>query len=182
VARAVPAAYWAAARTILQGLGIRPTAVNLKLLVSYFIRERGWTNALATNNPTDSTAAVPGSYLLPGNGAGVRVYPTLAIGLQADVATLRLGYYAPLRAALRDSSPAQWFGATTAWSYALCGHPGCSDPTTPAYLAEMRAIYDQLPTPPGAFLKPGGGAGPVPDPLLLSLLAVAGIALLLEVI
>lgn len=184
MAHAVPAAYWGAARTILDGLGIRPTTVNLKLLVAYFIRERGWTTALNTHNPIDSTAVVAGSYILPGNSAAVRIYPTLAIGLQADTATLKLSDYAPLRAALRASSPAQWFAAEGAWSDALCGHPGCTDPTTPQYLAGMRAIYDQLPTPPAAFLKPspGGSGALIPNPVLLAAVVVAGVIATMEVV
>ena len=182
MARAVPPAYWAAARTILQGLGIRPTTINLKLLVSYFIRERGWTGALDTHNPTDSTLPVAGSYLLSGNTAQVRVYPTLAIGLQADTETLKAAYYTPLVDALRTSNATAWFAATTPFSYALCGHIGCTDPTTAQYLAGMHGIYDQLPTPPAAYLK-GGSASPlVPNPVLLAALAVAGIVVLAEVI
>lgn len=185
MAHAVPPAYWGAARTILQGLGIRPTGTNLKLLVAWFVRERGWAGALATHNPIDSVLPVAGSYLLPGNTASVRIYPTLAIGLQADTDTLKASYYAPLRAALRASSPAEWFSADRAWSDALCGNPaGCGNPTTPQYLAGMRTIYDQLPQPPGAYLKPGpaGSGALIPNPVLLAALAVAGALVVMEVV
>lgn len=179
MAHAVPPVYWQAAQTILHGLGIRPTTVNLKLLVSWFVRERGWTNL--THNPLDSVLRAPGSTPLPGNPAGVQVYPTLTEGLRADTETLQAAYYAPLRAALRTSDTTAWFSATTPFSYALCGAPYCAG--TPAYLAGMRSLYDQLPTPPAAYLKaPGSPNAPIPNPVLLAALAVVGLIVVVEAI
>ena len=50
----------------------------------------------SANNPLDSTLPETGSTPLPANSAGVQMYPSLGVGLQADVGTVLSPVYAPL--------------------------------------------------------------------------------------
>ena len=74
------------------------------------------------NNPLDSTLAEPGSVGLPGNPDGVQMYPSLSVGLAADVATITGGTaYSGVIAAL-DAGDVDAAGA------ALQVSPWCTTP------------------------------------------------------
>jgi hypothetical protein len=102
------------------------------------------------NNPLDSSLPEPGSVPLTGNLEGVRVYPTLDVGLAAGLATLTnaspaLGYQAVVDS-LRQ-------GDLTAAAAHLQQSFWCVDPTGPSghecpgYGAKILAIVDSFANP-----------------------------------
>jgi hypothetical protein len=135
------------------------------------------------NNPLNSTLPEPGSVPLPGNPDGVRTYPTLDVGLAADLATitsadpalgylaiidaLRLGDVTSAAAALQHSS---WCFDPTGPSGHECPGYGAgilglvasyADPAVFEQAAQVRAGTTPLSTRPGP-------AGPLPGPRDLS--------------
>lgn len=91
------------------------------------------------------------------NGAGVKHYPTLAAGVGATVATLELGYYTGIVAALRQ-------GTTLAAIYrAINASPwcrGCQGGRYPVALAQAVAAGPGPAPPPPAAIP----TGPVTNP------------------
>jgi hypothetical protein len=88
------------ARRLLAALGLPTSWPNVIALVAWQAAE----NTRAANNPLATTKPWPGATLF--NAAGVRNYPSVADGIAATAATLRLGYYAAIRACLARSAPA----------------------------------------------------------------------------
>jgi hypothetical protein len=79
----------------------------------------------SANNPLNSTHDAPGAVVLPGNRAGVKMYPSLDVGLRADVDTIQGGgRYEAVIAALR-------LGDDQAAAAALQASPWCDDPAGP---------------------------------------------------
>ena len=95
------------------------------------------------NNPLDSTLAEPGSVGLPGNPDGVQMYPSLSVGLAADVATITGGpAYAEVIAALD-------VGDVDAAGAALQSSPWCTAPDggqCPGYGASVVSLVVEYST------------------------------------
>lgn len=105
----------ARAQAILRGLGIRPGAAAVKILVAWQAVEgvdAYANNPLATSNPSGAD----GHY-----NAVVRTYPTEAAGIRATVETLR--GYPGIVAALRAGSPLR-FLAQASELQTWCGCDG----------------------------------------------------------
>jgi hypothetical protein len=83
---------------ILRGIGAPVTAANLRRLRAWARAEGG----SASFNPFNTTMGESGATNY--NKVGVKNYPTQPVGTQATVATLRLGYYKQVVAALRDTN------------------------------------------------------------------------------
>lgn len=80
---------------LLQAMGITPTAARLRFLQAWAACEGG----TAAFNPMNTTMPVNGSTNF--NSVGVKQYPDELAGLAATLLTLRLHFYADIRAALR---------------------------------------------------------------------------------
>lgn len=97
------------ANTTLRGLGITPNATNVTAL-------RLWHDAEGNNAPNEgynwlnTTVPMKGSHTLPGNTAGVQVYPTYATGVAATVKSLRGSYYTGVLRALSTRAATQTVG------------------------------------------------------------------------
>ena len=92
--------------SLLTALGDPHTQAN-ENSVAHWIRHEtaGWPPAdggTVVNNPMNTSQPEPGSTVL--NSAGVRIYPDLAEGLQATVATLENGRYADILSQLRSGA------------------------------------------------------------------------------
>ncbi len=109
------------------------------------------------NNPLNSSLPEPGSVVMSGNADGVRMYPSLAVGLEASVATIAdsdpaLGYQA-IVSALRN-------GDTPGAASALQASRWCFDPTgplgheCPGYSAAILGIVDSY-RDPAVFARAG---------------------------
>jgi hypothetical protein len=168
--------YWQAADAVLAALGDAPSAVALKFLVAWEWAEWGGTDGLArTNNPMATTLPEPGA--TDWNSAGVKVYPSLAVGAQATAATLLRSpdWYGAIVQGLRTGDPSVLFGPGGTYGLAVwAGGPG--NPNY-GYASRVQATYAQLPEPPSWALA-GGGTG---SSLLQRVAAPLGIGLLLLV-
>jgi cell wall-associated NlpC family hydrolase len=102
------------------------------------------------NNPLNSTLPEPGSVTLPGNPDGVRMYPTLDIGLGAELATIEsarpeFGYQAVVDALRR--------GEVASAAASLQHSAWCFDPTGPSghecpgYGASILRLVDSYANP-----------------------------------
>jgi hypothetical protein len=89
------------ANAVLAALGIGANAGNLAALVAWEMAEGGWHH----DNPLNTTLPEPGATDLAGNPAHVKVYPSMAVGLQATVSVLAEPAYAGVVAALSGSDP-----------------------------------------------------------------------------
>jgi len=130
---------------LLDALGAPSTPVNLDALALWAQSEgtpAGWYNWLATTEPGYGGRDV--------NTAGVKAYPSRSEGVAATAATLHLGYYVQVVAALRAGNSLQriWQAVNSSpW----CAH--CQGGRYPV------ALYDHLGTPP-----PGTGVPPPAPP------------------
>jgi len=94
---------WADA--FLRSAGEPDTACNHAFVVAWEGAEGGnWGNP-ARYNPLDTTMREPGSWSM--NSVGVQAFPSWREGLQANVATLRNGYYGGTISALNAGNSAQ---------------------------------------------------------------------------
>jgi cell wall-associated NlpC family hydrolase len=115
---------WAEAFTSQLGA---PSDGAVKFALAWATQEGALPEA---NNPLNSTLPEPGEVTLPGNPDGVRMYPTLDVGLAADLATITnadpaLGYQAIIDALKRgDVASAATSLQQSAW---------CFDPTGPGH-------------------------------------------------
>ncbi len=76
-------------KAVLKELGVKETKEKLKFLMAWRQGEGG----KAKNNPFNTSKHIPGTADTKYNSHGVRNYPNRKIGLDATVATLRLGHY-----------------------------------------------------------------------------------------
>ncbi len=138
-------AYYQAADAVLAALGITPSPVAVNLLVAWSLAEWGGTNDLAaTNNPMATTQPEPGA--TNWNSAGVKIYPSLAVGAQATAQTLQGSYYATLLAGLRAGDPAAFFSQAGRYGLAVwAGGPGAPNYQ---YAAAVQSLYGDLGPPP----------------------------------
>ena len=87
------------ANTVLRGLGITPNGTNVFAL-------RLWHASEGNNAPNqgynwlNTTVPMKGSHTLPGNGAGVQIYPNYATGVAATVKSLKGSQYTGVLRAL----------------------------------------------------------------------------------
>ena|SRR5579875_2643784 len=133
--------FYEAARLILQALGIPQTSVNTRILVAWSWGEKPHPDgALQWYNPLNVTRAVPGSTPVPGNSAGVQVYPSLEVGIQANADTIR--QYPTLLTALRRSDANLFFGP--AGAKALIVWCGSTLLSCQGYADYLRQIYQDL--------------------------------------
>ena len=101
----------------------------------------------SANNPLGSSLPETGSAPLPGNSAGVQMYPSLGVGLQADVGTVLNSTYAPVVAALVA-------GDVATAGQALQVSPWCQLPQggeCPGYGASIVALVSQYGTAPSVW-------------------------------
>ena len=128
----------AAAIAILQGLGMPPTQTNVNLLDAWIRCEKGDTgNAWQWNNPLNTTMPGYGGQDVPGNSAGVKIYPSQSLGVQATVATLTNGDYGDLVDGLKTSNAHIFFSGTGLRQISTWGtNPSC-----------VQAVYQSLPPP-----------------------------------
>lgn len=84
-------------KAILKELGVRETKEKIKFLMAWRQGEGG----KAKNNPFNTSKHIPGTKDSKYNSHGVRNYPNRKIGLDATVATLRLGHYKEILALLK---------------------------------------------------------------------------------
>lgn len=103
---------WAAA--LLAMGGWPQTAANRDSIVAWENREGGG----GTNNPLNTTLVYGGSTPLAGNSAGVQNYPSIQVGLEATLATLRGGGYADIVMALSSGQGlcGRSFAGLSTWS------------------------------------------------------------------
>jgi hypothetical protein len=95
---------------ILRGIGAPVTPGGIAILVAWQACEQSIAQTQG-HNPLNTTLVLPGSRPLPGNPAGVQLYPSEAEGIRATVATLLNGRYPALVAALRAGNPAAFIAA-----------------------------------------------------------------------
>ncbi len=113
------------------------------------------------NNPLNSSLAVPGASPLAGNPDGVKVYPSVLTGLDADTSTLLNGpAYQSVIAALRSGNVAQAAAALQASPWCV-GSGGGQCPAYGAMIAALVSTYQDPPTllaaenaPVGSVLTP----------------------------
>lgn len=112
------------ARDLLARLGnAQPTAATVAFVVAWTraedacLRECGYSSAFERNNPLNST--------MPGYNAidtidedGVKNYPTYEDGMQATLATIRLGYYTEIVAGLQTNDPERAYNGLIASPWA----------------------------------------------------------------
>jgi hypothetical protein len=84
------------ATAVLVHLGLTPNAGNVAAIVAWERAEGGW----AHHNPLNTTLPEPGASDLPGNGARVKVYSTIDVGVAATASVLSEPAYAAVVAAL----------------------------------------------------------------------------------
>ena len=89
---------------LLVSLGLPVNAENLTAVVAWARAEGGHLHNGAAWNPLNTTMARPGSSKI--NSHGVRSYPSRSVGLEATAATIRLGHYTRVVAALRSTAGA----------------------------------------------------------------------------
>lgn len=160
----------AAAQAILSALGIPATAVNVPLLQAWITCEKGADgDAWQWNNPLNTTEPGFGSTQTV-NAAGVRVYPSEALGAQATAATLLNGYYPLLVAGLRESNAHMFFSGASEIS--VWGtDPACVEQVwqglgAPATLEAVPATSSITVTPTGIVVTPEGAASVTSPPPL----------------
>jgi len=117
-----PAAW---AQALLRALGVPVTAGGTAILVAWQACEGG-VAAQQGFNPLNTTEPAPGSRPLPGNPAGVQLYPSAPVGVAATAATLTNGRYPTILAALRTGQPARLATAAGVAEIATWGtDPAC---------------------------------------------------------
>ena len=128
----------AAAVAILQGMRVTPTQTNVNLLDAWIRCEKGdHGDAWQWNNPMNTTMPGYGGQDVPGNSAGVKIYPSQALVVQATVATLTNGYYGDLVDGLKTSNAHIFFSGTGTQQMGTWGtNPSC-----------VQAVYQSLPQP-----------------------------------
>jgi hypothetical protein len=92
------------ARALLGALNLPLSSNNVAAVVAWEAAEGGHYANAAHFNPLNTTLREPGSTSI-GGPAGVQAYISWAAGLEATAATLKASAYAPIRAALAQSSP-----------------------------------------------------------------------------
>lgn len=90
--------WWAG--QLLSRLGYPLTPANIEAIVAWEAAEGGHWNNSADFNPLNTTENEPGAHAM--NSVGVKAYTSWQEGLDATVATLRNGRYAPILAALKS--------------------------------------------------------------------------------
>lgn len=95
--------------TILAGISAPASANNISKLDAWNKCEGNATglSGLPINNPFNTTLNYGGGQSI--NGAGVKAYPTLTVGLQATVNTLLSSYYTGIVTNLRQDGPTGQF-------------------------------------------------------------------------
>jgi len=120
------------------------TKRNLAAILS-IIRAEGDS---ARCNPLNTTWPLPDSWVLPGNTAGVREYPSFHDGLEATCRTLNYGAdhklygYAPIRHRLRHNMGA--IGTLRAWEQSAWGTGGLALACLPTTYLRFK-YYSNLP-------------------------------------
>jgi hypothetical protein len=143
------------ARAVLLRLNAQPDNTNMNLMTAWIAYEHGWTWNGYGNNPMNTTLRTAGSRPLPGNSAGVQLYPTKAAGVQATADTLTQANpsYGGLVAALRSGDANAFFAADSE----LAAWGGNAQ-----YGPHLRAVYDSMGPVPAQYLQ--AGAAPTATP------------------
>ena len=105
-------------KAFLGSIGAPPTSANITSVTNWIRHEQAGWPPFTKNNPLNTTQAMPGSYPLPGNTAGVQQYPTAAEGIAATKITIENGRYNDVLLALRGGRGLcgrSWAGLST-WS------------------------------------------------------------------
>lgn len=138
-----------AALAILGGMGMTPTTANVNLIRAWITCEKeSGGDAWQWNNPMNTTEPGFGNLgVVPGNSAGVKIYPTPAQGAAATVATLTNGLYPTLVSALQASNAAQFFGGTGIREIETWG-------TNPACIQGVYAVLGTPTLPSGTVITP----------------------------
>lgn len=125
------------ATAILTGLGVaRPSSVSVGLLVAWQACEQGPAQT-SGHNPISTTWRTATSTTLKGNSAGVQLYPSEAVGIQATVDTFHNGDYPTIVKALKNGSASLFFSAAgvaeiTRWgTRPTCIRGAYTGPVTP---------------------------------------------------
>jgi cell wall-associated NlpC family hydrolase len=157
---------------ILVGVGVKPTAENLRFFDAWARAEGG----TATNNPFNTTQKMPGStfYNQLGGGIGVQNYQTPQVGIDATVNTLTNGRYGNIIGALRKGDSAMRAAqalANSPWGTGALTMKvlGSNAPaaTAPPQTPTGGAPVPQLATRTGGSPAPqvgGGGQATLPNP------------------
>lgn len=138
----LPSSFYEAAKALLGTLNITPTPTNLNLLAAWSYCEKPHSGSASWqwNNPWNTTL---GGYGETGtaNNAGVGIYPSRSMGIDANAATLENGLYPRLFQSLKTSNATMFFQSSA--EMALWG----------TSLACIQSIYGQLESPPQGYLK-----------------------------
>lgn len=141
------------ARALLTAMHYPVTANNMTTILAWEYAEGGHFHNGAHWNPLNTTRDSAKYGRLPGNSAGVAVYPDFATGLAQTVATLNLAYYGAVRRDLAASAPPS---TTTA---AVAASPwGTWHGSSPAPFVQM-AARDVRAHPSWILAKPGHAGG-----------------------
>lgn len=162
--------FYAVAAAIVRGLGITPTATNVRLMGAWMYAEHGnvgtgsganpWNcwdaRDVPAYNPIDSVLVLPGSQ--PINSVGVQAYTSPAQGIRAAVLTIQGGKiypYANVIRGLAQSDPGTFYAAD--WGPISGG-------SAAAYVGQLQQAYASMPPVPSSVLAAHRAAPPPAKP------------------